>query len=162
MARIAASDVTFAVEDPTIADAQWCIQQYFDELTERFETGFDPTLGISAEAHELVPPSGALIIARLQGRPVGCGALKFHDRAPAELKRMWVSRDARGLGLGRRLLAELERHAIASGVKVVRLETNRTLKEAIALYRSSGYREVPRFNDEPYAHHWFEKRLAVR
>jgi len=99
------------------------------------------------------------MIARLRGRPVGCGALKFHGRAPAELKRMWVSRDARGLGLGRRLLAELERHAIASGVKVVRLETNRTLKEAIALYRSSGYREVPRFNDEPYAHHWFEKRL---
>ena len=65
MARIAASDVTFAVEDPTTADAQWCIQQYFDELNERFETGFDPTLGISAEAHELVPPSGALIIAHL-------------------------------------------------------------------------------------------------
>jgi len=164
MARIAASDVTFAVEDPTTADAQWCIQQYFDELNQRFETGFDPTRGIQAEAHELVAPAGALMIARLRGRPVGCGALKFHGSAPAELKRMWVSRDARGLGLGRRLLAELEQHAIASGVEVVRLETNRTLKEAIALYRSSGYREVPRFNDEPYAHHWFEKRLvpAVR
>ena len=154
-----ASTVVFGVEDPTTADAQWCIQQYFDELNQRFETGFDPTLGIQAEAHELVAPAGALMIASLRGRPVGCGALKFHGRAPAELKRMWVSREARGLGLGRRLLAELERHAIASGVKVVRLETNRTLKEAIALYRSSGYREVQRFNDEPYAHHWFEKRL---
>jgi len=106
-----------------------------------------------------VPPAGALMIARLKARPVGCGALKFHGRKPAELKRMWVSPDVRGLGVGRRLLGELERFAAGSGVKVVRLETNRTLKEAIQLYRTSGYREVPAFNDEPYAHHWFEKRL---
>ena len=72
---------------------------------------------------------------------------------------MWVAPDARGLGLGRRLLLELERHARAAGAKVVRLETNQTLEEAIHLYRSSGYREVAAFNDEPYAHHWFEKRL---
>ena len=72
---------------------------------------------------------------------------------------MWVSPEARGLGLGRRLLQELERYAKDAGVAVVRLETNRTLQEAIALYRSSGYHEVPRFSDEPYAHHWFEKRL---
>ena len=72
---------------------------------------------------------------------------------------MWVAREARGLGLGRRLLRELERHAKEAGAQVVRLETNRTLTEAIQLYRNSGYREVPAFNDEPYAHHWFEKRL---
>ena len=102
------------------------------------------------------------MIARLRGRPVGCGALKFHRRAPAELKRMWVAPDARGLGLGRRLLAVLEDHAAAAGARVVHLETNRSLAEAIHLYRSSGYREVARFNDEPYAHHWFEKRLSRR
>ena len=107
-----------------------------------------------------MPPLGALLIARLHGRPIGCGALKFHTPAPAELKRMWVSPDARGLGLGRRILRELEQHAINSGARVVRLETNRALKEAIQLYRSAGYREVAAFNDEPYAHHWFEKRLA--
>ena len=72
---------------------------------------------------------------------------------------MWVSADARGLGLGRRLLVEMERHAREAGVTVLRLETNSSLTEAIALYRSSGYQEVPAFNDEPYAHHWFEKRL---
>ena len=54
---------------------------------------------------------------------------------------------------------ELERVAAANGATVVRLETNRSLREAIGLYRSSGYREVAAFNDEPYAHHWFEKRL---
>jgi len=157
---VRASTVKIGVEDPATADARWCIEQYFSELNTRFEAGFDPSLTISADADELVPPAGMLLIARLRGRPVGCGALKFHTRAPAELKRMWVAPEARGLGLGRRLLVELERHAKRAGARRVRLETNRSLKEAIQLYRSSGYREVPAFNDEPFAHHWFEKRIS--
>jgi DNA-binding MarR family transcriptional regulator/GNAT superfamily N-acetyltransferase len=154
-----ASAVTFAVEDPATAEAQWCIGQYFAELDLRFESGFDPSRSISADVHELTPPAGKLLVARLRGRPVGCGALKFHGRGPAELKRMWLAPEVRGLGLGRRLLMELERQARNAGARTVRLETNRTLREAIQLYRSSGYREVPAFNQEPYAHHWFEKRL---
>jgi len=152
--------VSFAIEDPTTDDARWCIEQYFAELDARFDAGFDPARSIPADAHELVPPSGALIVARLDGKPIGCGALKFHGDAPAELKRMWVAPRARGLGVGRRLLQELERHARDAGVTIVRLETNHALTEAIALYRRSGYVEVERFNDEPYAHHWFEKRLG--
>ena len=157
-----ASMVRIAAEDPTTADSKWCFRQYFLELNRRFETGFDPLRSIPAEPVELVPPAGVLLIARLRGRPVGCGAVKFHGRAPAELKRMWVSPDVRGMGIGRRLLVELERVAREGGARMVRLETNRTLKEAIQLYRSSGYREVPAFNEEPYAHHWFEKRLTGR
>src|SRR5205085_11019705 len=103
---------------------------------------------------------GLLLVATLHGEPAGCGALKFHPGAPAEVKRMWVAEAVRGLGLGRRLLAALEAEAAARGVTTLRLETNRTLGEAIGLYRSAGYREVPAFNDEPYAHHWFEKTLA--
>jgi ribosomal protein S18 acetylase RimI-like enzyme len=91
---------------------------------------------------------------------VGCGAVKHHPGAPSELKRMWVAESARGLGIGRRLLGELERRAVRSGATKARLETNRALVEAIAMYRSAGYLEVPAFNDEPFAHHWFEKRLA--
>ena len=155
-----ASLVAFAVEDPRTPDARWCIGQYFAELQVRFESGFDPSRSISASAHELTPPAGALLLARLHGRPIGCGALKFHGREPAELKRMWISPEVRGLGLGRRLLAELERLAREKGVRTLRLETNGSLTEAIALYRSTGYREVPAFNDEPYAHHWFEKELG--
>lgn len=155
-----ASMVCLAVEDPTTLDARWCIEQYFSELNARFEAGFDPSLGISADPHELTLPAGLLIVARLRNEPVGCGALKFHPGAPAELKRMWVAPEARGLGLGRRLLQELERLAREAGVETVRLETNRALTEAIDLYRRSGYLEVPAFNDEPYAHHWFEKRLS--
>jgi ribosomal protein S18 acetylase RimI-like enzyme len=70
-----------------------------------------------------------------------------------------VSPAARGLGLGRRLLEALEAEVARSGAAVARLETNRNLIEAIGLYRSAGYREVAPFNAEPFANHWFEKRL---
>ena len=156
---LSASLVAISAEDPRNADARWCIQQYFAELAQRFDTGFDPALSIPADDDDLMPPRGLLLIARLRGRPVGCGALKHHPGGPTELKRMWVDPAARGLGLGRRLLRELERNAATAGATTLRLETNQTLIEAIRLYRSSGYEEVPAFNDEPYAHHWFEKRL---
>ncbi|MGH2586829.1 MAG: GNAT family N-acetyltransferase, partial [Dehalococcoidia bacterium] len=100
-----------------------------------------------------------LLAASIRSEPIGCGALKFHKDQPTEIKRMWVAESARGLGVGRRLLAELEAHAVANGANVVRLETNKTLVEAISMYRSAGYVEVDAFNDEPYAHHWFEKQL---
>ena len=154
-----ASMIHLATEDPTSADAVWCFEQYFAELQSRFEGGFDPARTISAAAPELVPPRGALVLARLRGQPVGCGAVKFTKKHLAELKRMWVSPAVRGLGVGRRVVNELERLAAEADVHLVRLETNRTLKEAIGLYRSAGYVEVPAFNTEPYAHHWFEKRL---
>jgi DNA-binding MarR family transcriptional regulator/GNAT superfamily N-acetyltransferase len=154
-----ASMVRIGIADPRSPDAQWCIEQYFAELNQRFEAGFDPTLGIQALPYELTPPGGLLLVARLREEPVGCGALKFHEHAPAEIKRMWVAPLVRGLGLGRRLLEALEHHARDAGVSVLHLETNHTLLEAIQLYRDCGYQEVEAFNDEPYAHHWFEKRL---
>jgi ribosomal protein S18 acetylase RimI-like enzyme len=101
-----------------------------------------------------------LLVATVHSEPLGCGALKFHDDGVAEVKRMWVAPTARGLGLGRRILNELEAHAVAQQMRVLRLETNRALTEAISLYRSAGYREVAAFNDEIYAHHWFEKQLT--
>jgi len=152
--------IRFAIEDPASADARWCFEQYFAELDQRFDAGFDPSISLSADAGELTPPAGALILARLHGNPVGCVAIKLHGKAPAELKRMWVSRSGRGLGVGRQLLVEAERHASEMGAKRIRLETNRTLSEAIRLYRHAGYIEVEAFSDEPYAHHWFEKKLA--
>jgi ribosomal protein S18 acetylase RimI-like enzyme len=146
--------------DPAHPHARYCIDQYFKELDRRFETGFDPSRSIPADEESLRPPAGLLLVATRQGEPIGCGALKFHDDAPFELKRMWVAESARGLGLGRRILRALEAQAADHGAKAVRLETNQTLAEAISLYRSSGYIEVARFNDEPYAHHWFEKQLS--
>ena len=145
--------------DPSHPDARQCFRAYFAELDRRSESGFDPDAGISAEPHELTPPAGCLLIAYLHGEPVGCGAVKHHPGEPTEIKRMWVAESVRGLGFGRRLLRELEDRAAQSGAQMARLETNRALVEAIALYRSAGYREVPAFNDEPFADHWFEKRL---
>jgi DNA-binding MarR family transcriptional regulator/ribosomal protein S18 acetylase RimI-like enzyme len=156
---LTAGAVDVSVSDPRSAEARACLRAYFAELDERFDGGFDPDRSISADAGELTEPTGLLLVARHHGEAIGCGALKLRGDEPAEIKRMWVDRSARGLGLGRRLLAELERHAAARGVRVVRLETNGALAEAIGLYRSAGYRQVEAFNDEPYAHHWFEKEL---
>lgn len=157
---LASSQVEIGAADPGTPEARHCLGAYFAELAERLDAGFDPTVSISAHDAELTPPAGVLLVATLHGEPIGCGALKLHpDDGIAEVKRMWVSPDARGLGLGRRLLTELETRAVHHGAHTLRLETNRNLGEAIALYRSCDYREVDPFNDEPYAHHWFEKTL---
>jgi DNA-binding MarR family transcriptional regulator len=145
--------------DPAHPHAQHCLREYFAELDRRFDAGFDPDRSRLADPTEMRPPEGVFCLATLRGEPVGCGGLKFHGEAPTELKRMWVDPAARGLGVGRRLLAELESRAAAGGRRTVRLDTNGSLTEAVAMYRSAGYREVDPFNDETYADHWFEKRL---
>jgi DNA-binding MarR family transcriptional regulator/GNAT superfamily N-acetyltransferase len=150
--------IQIATADPHDPDARRCFQAYFGELARRFDGGFDPARTVPVE--ELAPPTGLLLVATLHGDPVGCGGLRFHRDGCADVKRMWISPAVRGLGLGRRLLAELESRAAAHGVGTLRLETNRSLAEAVALYRATGYREVPPFNDEPYAHHWFAKTLG--
>lgn len=154
-----AGAVRLDVENPGSPAAQYCLTRYFEELAERFDAGFDPARSISAAAAELTPPHGFFVLASLHGEPVGCGALKcLPDHG--EIKRMWVGASARGLGIGKRILHRLEDLAREQRIPVLRLETNRALTEAQALYRASGYREVRPFNDEPYAHHWFEKTLA--
>ena len=153
-----ASLIALAIEDPATQDAQLCLTRYFAELNTRFETGFETVPALAAALHDLAAPAGIFLVARLRGEPIGCGGLILYPDAPL-IKRMWVAPAARGLGLGRRLLWELERLARETGARTIRLDTNRALHEAIRLYRSAGYREVPRFSDEPYAHHWFEKAL---
>jgi DNA-binding MarR family transcriptional regulator/GNAT superfamily N-acetyltransferase len=152
--------VETAVVPPTHPHAAYALNEYFAELDRRFDIGFDPAASLLPSAEVLVPPRGLMLVATLRSEPVGCGALKLNGAAPAEIKRMWVAPEARGLGVGRRLLTELEAHAREAGASVVRLETNKALVEAISLYRSSGYAEVPAFNDEVYGDHWFEKDLT--
>ena len=141
-------------------DATWCLEQYFAELASRFDDGFDAALSTAPTVEEFIRPKGLFLIARRDNEPIGCGGLKLPAESPAEIKRMWLARSARGLGLGRRLLTALEDAARADGATTIRLETNKALPEAISLYRSAGYIEVAAFNDEHYAHHWFEKTLA--
>ena len=153
-----AGAVRLGVVNPRSDAAQYCLARYFEELATRFEAGYDPARGISASPEELTPPRGYFLLATLHSAPVGCGALKCHDDY-GEIKRMWVDASSRGLGIGKRILSGLEELARKRRIPLLRLETNKTLTEAQALYRASGYREVQRFNDEPYAHHWFEKKL---
>jgi ribosomal protein S18 acetylase RimI-like enzyme len=108
---------------------------------------------------DLTPPRGLVLVARRDGRPVGCAGLKLVGDGVGEVKRVWVSTEARGAGIGRRLMDEVEARARAAGCDRLRLDTNHTLTEAIAMYRGRGYREVAPFNDEQYADHWFEKPL---
>ncbi|MFI9384582.1 GNAT family N-acetyltransferase [Kutzneria sp. NPDC052558] len=145
--------VEIEVVSPAHPDAQKCVQAYFDDLAVLFEDGFDGDVVLQPEV-ELV------LLARLDGEPIGCVAMYEPEPGICEMKRMWVRESARGLGLGRRLLVELETLARQRGATSIRLETNRSLTEAIALYRSSGFEEVPPFNAEPHAHHWFRKPLT--
>ncbi|MFE4591229.1 bifunctional helix-turn-helix transcriptional regulator/GNAT family N-acetyltransferase [Streptomyces laurentii] len=158
---LTAATVTLDAVDPDHPDAQYCLRSYFAEIQERFEAGFDPARSLLPDAGELRPPRGLFLIARLHGEPVGCAGLKLPPGAPAEIKRMWVAPRTRGLGLGRRFLTELETRAAQQGRDVLRLDTNKALTAAIGLYHSSGFQEVAAFNDEPYAHHWFEKRIST-
>jgi DNA-binding MarR family transcriptional regulator/GNAT superfamily N-acetyltransferase len=146
--------------DPSGPAARACVGHYFEELNQRFESGFDPAASLPADDRELMPPRGAFLLASVDGEPVACGAVKVTSSGIGSLKRMWVAGTARGLGVGRRMLEALEGEAQRLGVTTLRLETNRTLEEAIRLYRAAGFREVPAFNADPYAHHWFEKTLG--
>ena len=155
-----ASAITIEIEDPTSATALWCLQQYFAELDERFDDGFEIGDALPADAADLVAPTGAFVVARSGGEAVGCGALKQTGHGVTNIKRMWVARSERGSGLGRRLLSTLETIAGELGFSSVRLETNRNLTEAVSMYRKYGYEEVEAFNDEPYGDHWFVKQLT--
>lgn len=151
--------VSYAMEDPATEDVMVCIRKFFSDISHRIE-GFDPQLSISANSEEMQPPAGAFFVARRGGEVVGCMGVKLHPGAYAELKRMWVSPEARGAGIARKLIELAENHVRNAQIYIVRLETNNGCPEAIGLYRSSGYVNVPAFSDEFYAHHWFEKRLT--
>lgn len=157
----AADGITIGITDPRDNHAKHCLRAYFAELARRFHTGFNPEISNSATEDELTLPQGLLLVAHQNGAPVGCGALKFHSESVvAEVKRMWVSPDCRGDGLGRRLLDRLEAEAQGRGIRTLRLETNEVLTEAINMYGRAGFHEVDRFNDEPYASSWFEKSIV--
>jgi DNA-binding MarR family transcriptional regulator/GNAT superfamily N-acetyltransferase len=155
-----AASVEILPVDPEHPDARYCLAEYVAELNRRSDRGFDPSVGATALPHEVRPPAGAFFVAYLHGEPIGCGAVKHHAEAPAELKRMWIAPTARGLGLGRRLLETLETCARDGGAHVLHIETSAVLHEALELYRATGWSEVAPFNDEPFADHWLEKVLV--
>ena len=156
-----ASSIAITPAQPDDREAAYCRRRYFRELSARFPEGFRPTAAHTLALGQLEPRGGRVLVARLAGEAVGCGAVRRMAPGMGEIKHMWVAPRVRGLGVGRRLLAGLERAARGLRLRVLRLDTHASLTEALGLYRSAGYREIPRYNDNPYAQHWFEKALVA-
>jgi GNAT superfamily N-acetyltransferase len=142
----------------THPEAAALLAGYLDELRARLG-GFDPSRSVSADPEEMQLPRGAFLLMYLDEQPVACGGVKTLGPGVAEIKRMFVAPEARGRGLGRRLLVALEEAARSLGLSRVMLDTAAPLAEAQRLYEASGYHEVPAYNDNPYAARWYEKRL---
>jgi DNA-binding MarR family transcriptional regulator/GNAT superfamily N-acetyltransferase len=145
--------------DARSREARYCLDEYYAELGRRFAQGFDVARSRDPDAEDMLRPRGAFIVAISDGLPVGCVGLKGTGSELGEIKRLWVAPAARGLGLGRRLLETAESAAREISIRVLRLDTNSALPEASQLYRSSGWTEIERFNDDPYPDLFFEKRL---
>lgn len=154
--RLAA--ITVELVDGATPDARACLDAYAADIDARFPEGFDKSDLVRPE--EVSGDAGAFFVAYEEGRPVGCGALRRLDPRVGEIRHVWVHPDARRLGLARRILAALEREAASRDFDVLRLDTHAALTEAQAMYRASGYTEIPAYVDHVYADHWFEKRLA--
>ena len=170
---VRAAMVSFAPTDPASPVGREVVGRYFAEIGRRF--GFDAAADeTEKDTKLLVPPTGVFVVAVSDGEPVACGGLQTLDalaegpladgslangQRVGELKRMWVHDDWRGAGLGSRLLRHLEDQARVLGHGAVRLDTNAALAEAISMYQRAGYRPIARYSDNPWATHFFEKRL---
>lgn len=96
---------------------------------------------------EVAPGRGAFLVVVLDGKPVGCGAVRLLDDETGELKRMYVAPELRGRGLGRRLVAALEAEALALGARRLVLETGVRQESALALYRNTGFHRIPLYGE---------------
>jgi DNA-binding MarR family transcriptional regulator/GNAT superfamily N-acetyltransferase len=147
--------------DPQSDEARYCLGEYYAELGRRFKQGFDVSLSRDPDAKDMRRPRGSFIVAMSDTLPIGCVGLKGTEYGYAEIKRLWVSPSARGLGLGKRLMDTAEDAARSLDIALLRLDTNSALPEAGQLYRTTGWREIPRFNDDPYPDLFFEKQIRA-
>ncbi len=159
--RPSMSEPAFTVVDPDLPGARRVLTDYFEELSARFPEGFDVAAALEDAADAYKPPRGVFVVAGDLERPVACAAVTFLDDERGEIKRMWVAPGSRGRGLASRLLSHLEGLITEWGRTTAVLDTNRVLTDAVALYERRGYEPVERYNDNPYAHHWFRKTLVL-
>lgn len=158
---IVAATVRFERVAADRPEAQAAVAAYFTELDRRFDGGFDPGDAWTEDAAALAPPTGSFLLGYADDTVVACGGVQRLGDGVGEIKRMWVHPDWRGAGLGARTLRALEAEAAGLGYAVVRLDTNPALTDAIEMYQRAGYRDVERYNDNPYAGRWFERALEV-
>lgn len=157
---VRAATVQLELTDPADPMARAAVGHYFAELDRRFPEGFDPGPATAADMQSMSPPGGFFVVATSDGEPVACGGVQTIAPGVGEIKRMWVHEAWRGAGLGSRMLRRLEQDARDRDLPVVRLDTNSALTEAIEMYGRAGYRPIERYNENPYARHWFEKDLS--
>ena len=152
-------DVCIEPADPASVDAQAALRHYLAEIAARIPQG--QTGPDEAEAvDDYRPPDGVFLLVSAGDTVVGCGAVRRLEPGVGEVKRMWIDPNARGRGLGRRLLDALEDAAHARGYHRLRLDTHEVLVQAIGLYETQGYRRIGRYNDHPDPTHFYEKVLG--
>lgn len=152
-------DIVFEEVDYASDLAKHCLRAFAAELSQRLNLEFDLKKSGDPELSQMMHPHGTFVVARLGDMPVGCVGIKGNGGALAEVKRMWIAPAARGLGLARQLMTTAEDAARGLGITTLRLDTNSALVEAVGLYRSMGWVEIDRFNDDPYPDLFFEKQL---
>ncbi|PZT74892.1 MULTISPECIES: GNAT family N-acetyltransferase [unclassified Streptomyces] len=155
---------TVAPEPFDSADAALLRRDYYGEVAGRYwgrpATAAEIDEGLTDDGASLLrAPTGDFLVGRSGGRPAGCAGLVLVGGGTAELTRVFVRPEFRGTGGGGLLLAAVEARARALGAALLRLDTRHDLVEARGLYAKHGYREVPAFNEGPYAERWFAKEL---
>lgn len=150
---------------PDTDDSRWVLRAYFEDLASRYyrrpATGGEIDAAMAEDpSDDLTPPRGLFLLAYGDSGVIGCAGLRMLPGRLGEVTRLFVIPSARRLGLGARLLDEVEQAALARGVSRLRLDTRSDLMEARRLYESRGYLEVPPFNNGRYAEHWFERTLG--
>lgn len=154
----ATKHVLLTVEDPYASPARQLVEAMWVDVEKRYSDEIGPC---ALDPAEVAGDGCVFLIARLEGEPVGCGALRRVEPEVAEVKRVYVTPGARGRRIAGRILAELERQAREMGFTTLRLETGTPQPEAIRLYEREGYHRIPSFGkyaDDPRTV-CFEKKL---
>lgn len=164
--------VSFRESGVADAAAHALLSEYFSARARSFPAAQGRYVTTFPSPDHFEPPRGVFLVVEgedLSGdaADVGCGGIRSLDSdagtgATFEIKHLWLKPDVRGLGHGRMLLAQLERHALAFGARRLVLDTNASLAAAGGLYRSSGFVDVPAYNDNPNATNWYAKELDER
>ncbi len=174
-----AGQPTLAIAQATMPECRSDVQALFAEYLRWGNMMLDQEYGIRLDVEAMLkddmtavgkfePPAGRLLLAELDAAVVGCIALRKIGPDVGEIKRMYVRPEHRGNGIGRALLDAVLDHARQAGYTCARLDSARFMREAHALYRSAGFREIGPYSGseipEEYRHHWvfMEKLLAVR
>lgn len=160
------ANVSVKIVPPASAPARAALREYFADIASRYQGRpiTEPELHqvlTENPSDDLAPPTGLFLVAFGDSGPIGCVGLRLLPAGLGEVTRVYVADGARRGGLGGRLLAEVESAALANGRTALRLDVRGDLVEARRLYARHGYREVPAFNDSPYAAHWFAKDLIA-